>query len=168
MNELELASDFDFMHIQKEINSSILERLMLKDSEENKAAVLSCGHKISKDFVIHHALREFILKRQYRYCCWCIMCNKIIQLTSFKLECGCVWSNFHNKIEVTDEFNYGKCKEHKQLSVIDLCLINDYISFKFTSLECLEGKVAWDIMDLFYERIGYESIKDILWIALVV
>eukprot|EP00826_Nyctotherus_ovalis_P047441 TRINITY_DN5456_c0_g2_i8.p1 TRINITY_DN5456_c0_g2~~TRINITY_DN5456_c0_g2_i8.p1 ORF type:complete len:125 (+),score=14.18 TRINITY_DN5456_c0_g2_i8:656-1030(+) len=108
---------------------------MLKELDDNeKLAELNCGHKVLKDRVIHSALHNFEHKMLYCHRCWRAMCGKAIELKNIQLECGCIWSNFSKKVEVIDEFNYGKCEENKPLSIVDLCLINDHISFKFTLL----------------------------------
>eukprot|EP00826_Nyctotherus_ovalis_P011816 TRINITY_DN1307_c0_g11_i1.p1 TRINITY_DN1307_c0_g11~~TRINITY_DN1307_c0_g11_i1.p1 ORF type:complete len:676 (+),score=107.84 TRINITY_DN1307_c0_g11_i1:512-2539(+) len=150
---------------QTEFNENLTEFLTLNTRGEK--AELRCGHRVSKDHLVNYALSIFLDKRPYNYSCLCTICGKVEKLKSFPLNSGYIWTDFGQKIEVENELDCGKYSENKLLTAVDLCLINDYISFKFTCLMLFdypEERRRPFLMHLFNEAIRTESLEDIAWI----
>jgi len=129
---------------------------------------LSCNHKVSKDQVINYVLKLFVDKKSYKYSCLCEACKKVQKLKSLSLSCNCIWKKFGKKIEYNNDLtkaSYGKCDKGHPLTSIDLGLINDFVSFEFTSLMITDyPQKKENLVNSFNEAVEKESLKDIAWI----
>jgi hypothetical protein len=65
----------------------------------DKRVELACNHSICKSCLITYALKEFASNRLYSHCCICVPCNKIRQVKSITLDCGCEWNDFSEQKE---------------------------------------------------------------------
>jgi len=129
---------------------------------------LSCEHEVNKDHMIKYGLYLFLYKKPYQFSYQCEICGMVKKLKSLPLFCGCVWTKFGEKIKFNSDLtkgDYGKCNKGHPLTSIDLGLVNDFISVKFTSLmisDYPEGNEK--LLGLFKWNIREESAEDIAWI----
>eukprot|EP00826_Nyctotherus_ovalis_P039978 TRINITY_DN3885_c0_g1_i8.p1 TRINITY_DN3885_c0_g1~~TRINITY_DN3885_c0_g1_i8.p1 ORF type:complete len:853 (+),score=114.86 TRINITY_DN3885_c0_g1_i8:74-2632(+) len=134
--------------------------------EENKELVeLKCGHKIVKDCLVKYALNLFLKGLPYKYLFVCTKCQSAIKLKSLPLACGCTWTRFGKKIEVSDT-EYGSCEENDPLSVTDLNLLNDYTTFELAVLmlaEFYEYENDPALIDLLNRVASNEEAKAVIW-----
>jgi len=138
----------------------------LEESKGDGSVELKCGHGVSKDYLVSYAIRLFLKKQMYNYSCFCPICYEVERLKRLLLDCGCTWTSFGTKVRF-NESDLGKCDEDKPRTPIDLCLINDFISFKFTALmfsDLPEERRTSVLMDWFVEGFRKEHITDIVWI----
>jgi hypothetical protein len=87
-----------------------------------------------------------------------------VKIKSIPLDCGCTWITLEKKIEL-DKVMHKEC--NKSLTRIDVGLINDFISFKYTALMVSDRsgtKKDSIFIDLLNKAIGKEPVKDIVWI----
>jgi len=156
-----------------DVDSSLNDKRDQKEPEVEPQMVgpsvkLSCGHEVVKDYLVKYTLELFIEKNSYEHSYLCRTCNKVQKLKNLPLFCGCIWTKFAKKIEYNNDLtkrNYGKCDKGHPLSSIDLGLVNDFVSFNFTSLMITEYRQEKEnLVDSFGWNIKEESIKDIAWI----
>jgi len=161
----------DLTSEEMKINKRVMELLMLSEynlKSEKKMVKLSCRHMILKDEVIQYALDLFIDKKKYNYLYFCRTCHKVANLRSLPLDCGCLWMKFGKKVKHYDwkKKDYGECEKKKALTVIDLCLLNDYISFEFTylmsSMIQKEKKYPMSLRK-FYSKVNGIKMEEIAW-----
>jgi len=139
-----------------------------KVMESDLLISLSCNNEVSKDKVIKYVLDLFIREKPYEYSCLCEVCKKVVKLKCISLYCGCKWTKFGEKIKFNSDLtkaDYGKCGKGHSLTSIDLGLLNDFISFKFTCLMISDyPKEEEELANLFSRVIGRQKIEDIAWI----
>jgi serine/threonine protein kinase len=129
---------------------------------KNKRVELKCGHDVSKNDLIGHALKLFFEDTLYEYRCLCLICSKSKELQRLPLDCGCVWTRFGEKV-MYDENDCGKCSENKPLTPTDLCLINDYISFELACMMLSDHKESSVGTESFNKTLGSKSVENIVW-----
>eukprot|EP00826_Nyctotherus_ovalis_P032470 TRINITY_DN26175_c0_g1_i2.p1 TRINITY_DN26175_c0_g1~~TRINITY_DN26175_c0_g1_i2.p1 ORF type:complete len:441 (-),score=104.92 TRINITY_DN26175_c0_g1_i2:19-1341(-) len=120
---------------------------------------LACEHMICKDCLAKHALDLLTEKKAYNHYCYCLPCNQVEPLKGITLDCNCLWSNFSEKVKFADNLSYGTCHNAHPLTLTDLCLINDYISFKYTSL-LLSNYPKYSRVS-YYKNLKKESLESI-------
>jgi len=158
-----------------EYNSKCKEEPKLKEDKseeeikkEGEMIELNCGHEVNKDHLIHYALNLFIKEKSYEYCCWCETCKKVEKIKYIPLYCDCTWAISIEKVKFNNdltEADYGQCSKDHPLTCIDLGLLNDFISVKFTSLMISDySKEKKELVNSFNEAIKKESVENILWI----
>jgi len=129
---------------------------------------LNYNHELNKDKVIEYALKLFISHKAYEYSCLCEVCKGVVKLEHIPLYCGCTWTKLGKKIKVNNDLakvDCGKCSKGHPLTSIDLGLVNDFISFKFTSWMISDYlKDKEELANPFSESIKRERIEDIAWI----
>jgi len=144
------------------------EESKMTNSTSDLLISLSCNHKVSKDKVINYVLYLFIQEEPYKYSYLCEVCNKVVKLKYISLYCGCKWTKFGEKIEFNSDLTKAgnwKCGKGHPLTSIDLGLLNDLISFKFTSLMISDHpKEKEELASLFGYVIREQKIEDIAWI----
>ena len=155
----------------KEENKTKIEKKRIiekEDEEEGKMVELNFGHRLNKDYLIDYALKLFIKKQFYKYCYLYETRKEVERLKSFPLSCGCIWTMFGKKIEYDNDLtknSYGVCNKGHPLTSIDLGIINDFISFKFTSLMISDyPKRKKELVNSFSELLKKENIEDIAWV----
>jgi len=148
----------------------------IKDMEENGVVnsmsdllkSSSCNHEVSRDKVIKYVLKLFMYGESYKYSCLCEVCKKVVNLEYIPLYCGCKWTMLGQKVKFNSDLtkgDYGKCSKGHPLSSIDLGLLNDFISFKLTSLMISDYlKEEEELVNLFSNLIKRQEIEDIAWI----
>eukprot|EP00826_Nyctotherus_ovalis_P055349 TRINITY_DN7343_c0_g1_i1.p1 TRINITY_DN7343_c0_g1~~TRINITY_DN7343_c0_g1_i1.p1 ORF type:complete len:560 (-),score=50.83 TRINITY_DN7343_c0_g1_i1:132-1811(-) len=102
---------------------------VLEEVKPNNMVELKCNHKVAKIYLIRRVLEAFLNGKSYKYSYPCKICNKERGLARLPLDCGCSWTEFGKKIKFDRKRNYGTCDKNDSLSVADLGLVNDYISF---------------------------------------
>jgi len=142
----------------------IAKLFMLDSTLSNKnCATLECGCKIDKNQLVKYVLRLLLREREYKYKYFCTRCKKLTKLKSLTLDCGCIWTNFNTKVKSTKN-NFVKCDEYKPLSITDLNIINDYISFNYVALMLSEYmEEEQDLVKSFNRRISRKSVETIGW-----
>jgi len=153
-------------------NDDSLDELLNKnkvvDSMSDLLISLSCNHEVSKDKVVKYVLNLFIREKAYKYSSLCEVCKKVVKLKYISLYCGCKWTKFGEKIKFDSDLTkagYGKCGKGHFLTSIDLGLLNDFISFKFTSLMISDyPKEKEGLANSFTNVIRRQKIEDIAWI----
>eukprot|EP00826_Nyctotherus_ovalis_P019250 TRINITY_DN15907_c0_g2_i1.p1 TRINITY_DN15907_c0_g2~~TRINITY_DN15907_c0_g2_i1.p1 ORF type:complete len:707 (+),score=142.62 TRINITY_DN15907_c0_g2_i1:39-2159(+) len=142
-----------------------------KCSERMKAKVeFECEHLMCKHCLVKYALKLFLLKKYYRYCSLCTSCKKIKKLKSLQLDCGCTKTKFGDTIKFfysTNHIECGKCSKNHPLAITDLCLINDYISFNFTSLMLSafpQSKRTSSLLDDYNCALLFTNLDTIVWV----
>lgn len=138
-------------------------------SEESKGddvVELKCGHAVTKEYLVNYMLELFLKRQPCNYSCMCSMCREPERLKSVTLNCGCTLTKFGDKVEFSDT-DYGRCGEGKPRTATDLCILNDYTSFKLATMMLSEYPIenrSPTLMDLLNESIKKENPKDIAWI----
>jgi len=178
MNKFEKEKKHTLGYLKTELahNKNLLKLLVPNDESTSQitgkirdlSVKLSCGHEVNKDHVIKYGLYLFSYKKSYGFSYQCETCRVAKKLKSLPLFCGCVWTKFGEKIKFNSDLtkgDYGKCDRGHRLTSIDLGLVNDFISVKFTSLiisDYPEGNR--ELVDLFKWSVIEESVEDIAWI----
>jgi len=157
-----------------EHSKKLLELLVYNDPTRiqspilDEIAYLSCGHEVAKDYLVKYTLKLFIQRNPYDHNYFCETCRKAQKLKSFPLSCGCVWTKFGKKIEHNNDLtkdSYGKCDKGHPLTSIDVGLVNDFVSLKFTSLMITDyPQEKEELVDSFNSSVRGENLKDIAWI----
>jgi len=180
--ELEYNEELLNFLISNDDVDSYLKELLNKNEDEEEVKTMSqmvnnrsdllmslhCNHEVNKDKVIEYALKLFINRKAYKYRCFCEECNKVVKLRYISLYCGCTWTKLKKKIKFKSDLtkaDYGKCSKGHPLTSIDLGLVNDFLTFKFTSLmisDCPKEKE--EVVNLFNSVIEKEKIENIVWI----
>ena len=166
------------VHNTEDVNS--LKELLNKNRDKEDVKIidtlvidspisLSCNHEVEKDQVINYALKLFVNKERYKHSYLCKVCEKIVKLKCIPLSCGCVWTKFGEEIKYDNcltKASYGKCSKDHPLTSIDIGLVNDFISAKFTSLIISEyaGKKE-ELVNSLSDLLRRESVTDALWIV---
>jgi len=176
MNKSQRTTNLKYSKFQLEYNKNLelfftfnkekIDNIYPKN-EQDREVKLSCGHKVIKSHLVSYALEYLLYSEKYNYNCICTMCRKRGNIKSIKLDCGCLWTQFGRKIYPTGyqgKSSYGKCDENKPLTSIDLCLINDYESFKLASMMLSDSPDQWEKFGNLYEHIiKNKSEKKIIW-----
>eukprot|EP00826_Nyctotherus_ovalis_P029618 TRINITY_DN2345_c0_g2_i1.p1 TRINITY_DN2345_c0_g2~~TRINITY_DN2345_c0_g2_i1.p1 ORF type:complete len:1000 (+),score=345.26 TRINITY_DN2345_c0_g2_i1:219-3218(+) len=139
---------------------------MPEESKGDDVVELKCGHAMAKEYLVNYMLELFLKRQPCEYSCMCSMCREPERLKSVTLNCGCTLTKFGDKVEFSDT-DYGKCREGKPRTATDLCILNDYTSFKLATMMLSEYPIenrSPTLMDLLNESIRKENAKDIAWI----
>ena len=138
------------------------------DNKSDLLISLSCNHEVSKDKMIKYVLELFINCKAYEYSCLCEACKKIVKLKYIPLYCDCTWTKFGEKIKFNNDLSkadYGKCSKGHPFTSIDLGLVNDFVSFNFTSLMVSDyPKENKELVNSFNNTIKRKKTEDIAWI----
>jgi hypothetical protein len=134
---------------------------------DNMKVQPSCGHKVTKEQLIKHALTLLLKKKQYNYSYLCKACKEVVKLAKLPLDYGCDWTSFGEKVKFKnglDNFDCGKCKGNTPLSPIDLNLLNDFISFEFAALMFDDYSKDYPKIDSALKDLFDQIISNIKWI----
>jgi len=139
------------------------------DKVPDLSVSLSCNHEVKKNQVINYALKLFVDKEFYEHSCLCEECDQVVKLKDIPLSCGCVWTRFGEKIRYNKDLtkaSYGKCDKNHPLTSIDIGLVNDFISAKFTSLMISDYPGRKEgLVNSFSDVLRKETLEDAVWIV---
>jgi len=166
MNSDDVDSSFNKLVNENRDKKEVKAKSQIENKIADLSVNLSCGHEVAKDYLVEYALKLFIWRNPYEYNCFCKTCKKIKKLENLPLSCGCIWTKFGEKVKYNNYLirtGYGKCDKDHPLTSIDLGLVNDFVSFKSTSL-IITDYPQENLVDSFNESVRKESAKDIAWI----
>lgn len=135
-------------------------------------AKLSCGHEVTKGYLIKYVLKLFMQRQPYGYNCFCPTCGKVQGVRSIPLDCGCSWTKFKGKLAFSflsklAPSSYDKCNEGEYFSYCDMCLVNDDATvhqFLMMFDEFEEGKKSFELMETFNKDLNKQKLEEIVWI----
>jgi len=138
------------------------------DKIADSSVELSCGDEVDKDCLVKYTLELFIQGNPYEHNCFCETCGEVQKLKSFPLSCGCIWTMPGKKIKYNSDLtkaSYGECDKGHPLTSIDLGLVNDFVSLKFTSLMITDyPQEKKELVNSFNSSVREENLEDIAWI----
>eukprot|EP00826_Nyctotherus_ovalis_P016454 TRINITY_DN14762_c0_g1_i12.p1 TRINITY_DN14762_c0_g1~~TRINITY_DN14762_c0_g1_i12.p1 ORF type:complete len:891 (-),score=86.97 TRINITY_DN14762_c0_g1_i12:109-2781(-) len=132
---LDEMKNFKAANSPKEVINRGLKYRVCMECSGDEEVELSCGHAICKDHLGETVLKKFLSKAKYKYVHFCCQCNSFQKLQSLLLDCGCLWIKFKEEAKLG---NIVACKRNHVFSLLDMCLIKDYISFKVTSMAIIK------------------------------
>eukprot|EP00826_Nyctotherus_ovalis_P035430 TRINITY_DN3043_c0_g2_i2.p1 TRINITY_DN3043_c0_g2~~TRINITY_DN3043_c0_g2_i2.p1 ORF type:complete len:964 (+),score=142.60 TRINITY_DN3043_c0_g2_i2:122-3013(+) len=140
----------------------------IKVFKKDSKVELNCGHEVSKEYLAEYVMISFLNRLPYKHSCLCTVCQKVEKLKSLPLDCGCTWAKFNENCKFIggpEGIIEAKCEKNNSMTPIDICLLNDYMSSKFTfyMLSNYPGKKTWAMADVFDRFVSGETKKTIVW-----
>jgi serine/threonine protein kinase len=106
-----------YTEIEADYNKKLMAKLMIindKEEEEfteptctecdscfsavNEKVELYCGDMICKNCLVQNVLKSLLKKKPYKYLYFCYLCETMQRLKVLKLDCGCLWTKFGEKV----------------------------------------------------------------------